>query len=127
MRTNRPRAALPPLTAALELRPDWGEPMNALAWMLVAYPDSTFTNPVEGVRLAERADSLAGSRDPYVLDTLAAAYAGAGRFRDALTALESSRVLLAASGDREALEALEQKRVLYASGRPYREVLPAGR
>jgi tetratricopeptide (TPR) repeat protein len=127
MRTNRPRAALPPLTAALELRPDWAEPMNALAWTLVAYPDSTFTNPVEGVRLAERADSLAGGRDPYVLDTLAAAYAGAGRFGDALTALESSRVLLAASGDREALDALEQKRVLYASGRPYREVLPAGR
>jgi tetratricopeptide (TPR) repeat protein len=126
MRTDRPRAALPPLAAALRLRPDWAEPMNALAWTLVAYPDSAFANPVEGVRLAERADSLAGSRDPYVLDTLAAAYAGAGRFGDALAALEKARALLAASGDREALEALEQKRELYASGRPYREASPAG-
>ena len=51
--------------------------------MMATDPDPSVRNGSEAVRLAERAVQLTGAREPTLLDTLAAAYAEAGRFQEA--------------------------------------------
>ncbi len=53
---------------------------NNLAWLLATCPVSSLRNGKEAIKLAEQAVQLSGSRSPAILDTLAAAYAEAGRF-----------------------------------------------
>jgi tetratricopeptide (TPR) repeat protein/Tol biopolymer transport system component len=68
---------------------------NALARVLATARDSTQRNGQEAVRLAEMACTLTRRANPVFLDTLACAYAEAGRFDDAVRtaemALEASR------------------------------------
>jgi len=75
-------------------------------------------NPAEAVAHAERAAVRDGS-DPRVLDTLAAAYAAAGRFDDAVRTAEDARASLP-DGSPTAAE-LETRLELYRSGRAVHE------
>ena len=75
-------------------------------------------NPAEAVAHAERAAVRDGS-DPRVLDTLAAAYAAAGRFEDAVRTAEDARASLP-DGSPTAAE-LETRLELYRSGRAVHE------
>jgi tetratricopeptide (TPR) repeat protein len=56
---------------------------NNLAWLFATAKPTSFRNPEEAIRLAEGALERA-SENPDVLDTLAASYAAAGRFDDAV-------------------------------------------
>lgn len=70
------------LAAAARLRPEWPAPLIPMVWMLVATePDEAGAR--EAVRLAERAVELTGGGNPVALDTLAAAFAAAGRLEEA--------------------------------------------
>ncbi len=71
------------LREAIRFRPDWPEPLNALAWLLATHPDSTVRDADEALRNASRAVELTGHRSPEVLDTMAAAQAAAGQFEQA--------------------------------------------
>ena len=73
--------ALRHFQAALRARPEWPVPMNETAWILATHPDERIRNPGEAVRLAEGAAERTARRQPVILDTLAAAYAAAGRIR----------------------------------------------
>jgi tetratricopeptide (TPR) repeat protein len=68
---------------ALQSDPDRLEAVNNLAWLLATTHQSGLRNPQEAVILAERVASW-NRHSPSVLDTLAAAYAAAGRFEAAL-------------------------------------------
>src|SRR6185436_842623 len=70
--------------AALELASNAPVILNNLAWMLATHPDATIRNSEEAVRLATRACELTGHKEPMFIGTLAAAYAEAGRFDDAV-------------------------------------------
>ncbi len=59
------------------------ETLTWLARVLAAGQNSTIRNASEAVSLAEQANNLTSGEQPFVLDTLAMAYAEAGRFRDA--------------------------------------------
>lgn len=91
---------------------------NNLAWQYATDPDPARRNPREAVRLGERARQLAG--DGFeTLDTLAAAYASAGRFADAArTAREAVRAARE-SGDMAAERRIAHRLKLYESGRAY--------
>lgn len=78
---------------AVEINPDHIQACNNLAWMLAADPSSTPDQSLEAIRLAEHASELSRYRDPSILDTLAAAYAAAGRFTDAVTFARRALVL----------------------------------
>lgn len=67
-----------------ELQPDNASACNALAHLLTSCPDVSVRNTDEAIALAQRAVSLTGGREPVPLDTLAAAYAGAGRYPEAI-------------------------------------------
>jgi tetratricopeptide (TPR) repeat protein len=69
---------------ALEADPDCLPALNNLAWHLAAHPDIALRNGAEAVRHAKAAAALTEHEDASVLDTLAAAYAEAGDFDQAV-------------------------------------------
>ena len=70
--------------AALRIQPDYLPALNEAAHVLAACPEAPARNGVEAVKLAERAVALSGGKEAQFLDTLAAAYAEAGRFGEAV-------------------------------------------
>ena len=68
----------------LELMPDHANAHNNLARLLATCPTARLRNAAEAIEHARRASQLCDGRRPDVLDTLAAAYAEAGRFAEAL-------------------------------------------
>lgn len=69
---------------ALELSPETGKYLNALAWLLAACPDDSVRSPEEAIKLAKRANTLTNDKNASFLDTLAAAYAASGDFDKAV-------------------------------------------
>ena len=107
----------------LRLKPDWVAPMNSLAWLLATHNQDKFRNPEQAVQLAERACELTSYARAGLVDTLAAAYASAGRFADAVAAAEKT-VKLAGSAGEGQLHRMQNRLKLYKSGKPYREPPP---
>jgi len=85
--------------SVLRLRDDSVVALNTLAWILATNEDVRYSSPA-------------------VLDTLAAAYAEAGRFDDAVRTMEKACELIGEGGPAEELRA---RLDLYRAGRPYRE------
>jgi tetratricopeptide (TPR) repeat protein len=98
----------------LEREPDHPTAVNNLAWLLATSHDPSVRNPAEAIAYAERAAVRDGS-DPRVLDTLAATYAAAGRYDDAVRTALDARARVPDDSP-TALE-LESRLELYRSGR----------
>ena len=81
------------LEAALQLVPDSTDAMNNLAWILATCPDAKVRNGARAAPWAERACDLAHDKNPVYLTTLAAAYAEAGRFDDAVNTTQKAIAL----------------------------------
>ncbi|HEX3316087.1 MAG TPA: tetratricopeptide repeat protein [Gemmataceae bacterium] len=68
--------------------------LNAVAWLLSTCPDNQIRNPRKALRFAERAVRLSETDDTTapgdILDTLAAAYASVGKFKDATRTQEEA-------------------------------------
>jgi Flp pilus assembly protein TadD len=86
----------------LQIDPDHRLALNDLAWLLATAPDARFRNGAEAVRRAEQACRLTDYKLPLFVGTLAAAYAEAGRFDDAVKAAEQA-IALATAEKKEAL------------------------
>jgi tetratricopeptide (TPR) repeat protein len=106
---------------ALEIRKDWPVVLNALGWVLATHEDAKYRDPEEAVKLAERACELTGRSDPAALDTLAAAYAAAGQFGEAVTTIKKALELVAPGDSPAAHSQLQNRLKLYKAKRPYRE------
>ena len=85
LQQGRGAEALPEFRRALQLQPDWPAAMNNLGWILATHPDPLVRDPVAALKITDRAAQLTVYRDPLVLGTLAAAYASAGEFAQAMT------------------------------------------
>ena len=105
---------------AIELLPDVVPLLERAARLRASAPDARARDGELAVRYAERAVSVGGSGDWRLLDTLAAAYAEAGRFGDALAAVDRAILAARATGDSAAIGLLEARRALYASNQPLR-------
>ena len=106
---------------ALEIEPEQTDAENNLAWLLATSPDAAVRDGAQAVALAEHANRGTGTKDPNLLDTLAAAYAEIGRFDDALSCVQRA-IALADAGNRPALVGpLKAKQRLYAERQPFRE------
>ncbi len=108
----------------LRIDPDLVAPMNNLAWLLATHKESEFYNPQEAVRIAERACELTEYSRIDSLDTLAAAYASAGRFSEAVTIAEKALYLSQSSGHNRLTEQIQNRLSLYKTSRGYVETLP---
>jgi Flp pilus assembly protein TadD len=108
-------------TEALRLEPDMIEALNNLAWIRAAHSQADFRDGAEAVRLAEQACRVTGDKEPMLIGTLAAAYAEAGRFEEAVTAARKARELALAGGQKELAEKNQKLIELYSARQPYRE------
>ena len=106
---------------AARLRPGSLDVANNLAWLLATAPDPRHRDPELAVRLAERAARRAGDDAVDVLDTLAAAYAAAGRFDEAVGAQQRAIALAERAGRKAVASEFRRRLALYRSGRPYVE------
>jgi tetratricopeptide (TPR) repeat protein len=78
-------------------------------------------NGQKAVALAQHARQLAGQDQPNILDTLAAAYAEAGRFGEAVETLQRALTLPAARNNQLLADTLQKRLQLYQKNLPYHE------
>jgi tetratricopeptide (TPR) repeat protein len=93
--------------------------LNEMAWFLATQPDAALRNGPEAVRLAELACALAGRTAPEMLAALAAAYAEAGRFSEAIKSAEEARARSA--GNPGMLSLTEKLLAAFQASRAYHE------
>ena len=106
---------------ALRLQPNDVDALDQLAWALATSPKTSIRNGPEAVALARQAVQLGDARDAVLLATLAAAYAEAGRFSEAIETVERAISLASAAGNTAAVDVFRAQLTLYQAGAPYRE------
>ncbi len=112
----------------LEIRPDDYQILHNLGWLFATHPNTEIRNPTEAIRLARRACELTGYEKSLQLDALAAAYASAGRFDEAVETAEKALQQALSSGEEKEVELLGRRLELYKAGQPYVEtsLIPSG-
>ncbi|MCB1056041.1 MAG: tetratricopeptide repeat protein [Acidobacteria bacterium] len=113
--------ALPHYEQAVALEPRSSTLAASLAWLYATNPDDTVRDAAKAVQLAETADKLSGGGDPVALDTLAAAYAEAGRFPDAVRAAEKAVEVARKAGRDDLAQAIGAHLTELRAGRPLRD------
>jgi tetratricopeptide (TPR) repeat protein len=112
------KEAMANYSAAIELDPNLIPAANNLAWLLSTNLNDDLRDGARAVELARKICAVPAQRSPSSLDTLGVAYAEAGRFPEAIKAVEEALTLLQNPIDRASF----QKRLsLYESRKPHRE------
>lgn len=106
---------------ALELKADVAGTLNNLTWLLATTPQSALRNGKRAVELGEKACELTQQQEPFLLGTLAAAYAEAGRFDEAVATAQKAIKLAQATGKAEVVARNNQLLELYRAHQPYHE------
>jgi tetratricopeptide (TPR) repeat protein len=114
---------------ASRLKPDENNPHNAtalnnLAWRFAASSDASLRDGTLAVKLAERACELTNYRKTIFVGTLAAAYAEAGRFDEAVATGQRACALAAELGETNLLKRNQELVILYQAHQPYHEPPP---
>jgi len=106
---------------ALQIKPDSPDVLNNLAWLLATGPDAHIRDGVQAVRYAGRACELTHYQKTIYIGTLAAAYAEAGRFDDAISMAEKACTLASAAGEHGLLKRNQDLLASYLKHQPYHE------
>jgi Flp pilus assembly protein TadD len=109
------------LNDALRLNPDSVEALNNLAWALATSSRSELRDGAHAVQLAQHASELTHYQKTIYVGTLAAAYAEAGRFTDAIATAEKACELAGKTGETGLLQKNRELLELYRAHRPYHE------
>jgi Flp pilus assembly protein TadD len=109
--------------AVLRADPDNVEALNNLAWLLATLDDDQERNGAEAVRCAERACTLTNFKQAKLTSVLAAAYAEAGRFPDAVAIGRTTVKLAEDAGDANTAAIGRQLLGLYLNNQPFHEPL----
>jgi Flp pilus assembly protein TadD len=104
------------LETAMKLQPNDPQVLNDLAWILAAATDDRVRNGKRAVTLATKACRLSAWGNPYVIDTLAAAYAEAGKFGDAVRYQQLAIARLPQAEQKNQLGGMHNRLRLYAAG-----------
>jgi tetratricopeptide (TPR) repeat protein len=115
--------ALSKLREAAKQNPARADFLNDLAWFLATTPYSRLRNGAEAVQLAERACQLTHYQSAAAINTLAAAYAEAGHFEEAITNAQLASSMALKSGDEALLHKSERMLNLFQLHRPYHETV----
>jgi protein O-mannosyl-transferase len=122
--SGKPREAVAEYCEVLVSRPDQPEALNNVAWLLATCADGTVRKGAEAVRLAEHACRLSRNAQPRELGTLAAAYAEAGHFPQAVETAQKAVDAAKVCGNDQLAAMSEQLLILFRSGKPYHEPPP---
>ena len=117
-RAGRMREAIAAYREALALGSQAADVRNNLAWLLATSGLGGPGAAAEAVTLAEQAVSALGERDAGALDTLAVAYAAAGRREDAARAADRALALAEAGGDQALAAQIRERLAREARGDP---------
>ncbi len=121
LQQGKARQAIAQWREVIHLQPDAVETLNKTAWVLATDPNVAVRNGAEGVEFATRAARLTGGRDPAVLDTLAAAYAEAGRFTAAVQTAREAFALARSQQNSALADKIAARIKLYQAGVPCRD------
>ena len=105
----------------MELNPDFPKACNNLARIRATHTDAALRDGAQAVELAERCCELTGHQVAAALDTLAAAYAEAGRFDEAIQTASRAIEVATAAGNEKFAQEIRGRLVLYRQSVPYRE------
>ena len=116
---GRTAAAVAQYRQALSEEPNIAIAVNNLAWTLATSSSPEIRNGSEAVQLAERLCKLDPASPSF--DTLAASYAEAGRFPEAVRAAQQALTLAKKASNRAKVGPLRTRLQLYKQGKPYHE------
>jgi spermidine synthase len=105
----------------VELKPDNVPVLNDLAWLLATTGDVSAEDANKAVKYAQHVCDLTGYKKPEFLDTLAVAYAAAGRFEDAVNTANQAIDIARAGNQEDLANEIQSRMKLYQAGQPYRE------
>jgi tetratricopeptide (TPR) repeat protein len=108
---------------AVRCMPDQPQLQRFAAWLMATHEPVRNGEAVRAVELAQRACALTDRRDTDCLDTLAAAYASAGRFDEAVSTAKEAWRLAQAAGQASLAEDIHIRLQLYRDRKPYREAV----
>ncbi|MEN3367960.1 MAG: protein O-mannosyl-transferase [Verrucomicrobiota bacterium] len=121
LQMGRIQEALAHYTKALEINPNDTEVLNNMAWVLATAPDASIRNGQKALKMAQRAVSDIGNRQPRTLATLAAALAENGRFPDANRTAEQALRLAIDQHNFGLADSIRAQLELYRSNLPFRD------
>jgi tetratricopeptide (TPR) repeat protein len=118
---GRFREAVEHGSLAARLMPDQPEVNRYIAWLLATHGPINGKTSGQAVQFAERACVLTTRRNSNCLDTLAAAYAAAGRFEEALATGTAAYRMAEAAGQMQLAQDIQKRLELYRDRKPYHE------
>ncbi len=104
---------------AIRIEPGGVTTLAGTAWTMATSQSEQARNGAEAVALAQLAVELSGTRDPALLDILAAAQAEAGQFERAVATATEAAQLASRRGDTQLEAAVQERLKLYRSDRPF--------
>ncbi len=118
---GRVQEAIEQYEAALSIQPADMPTLNNLAWVLATCPEASARSGPRAVELAQRADRLSGGINPSILGTLAAAYAEAGRFAEAVSTATKALGLASTQTNTALVKVIRARIELYQAGAAFRD------
>ena len=115
------KLALAAWRSGLAVDPNHVPTLRRAAWLLATGRDASLRSGAEAVALAERAARLTSGQDASILDGLAAAYAEAGRFADAVETGNRAERLAAQQGKPDLSAEIKARVGLYEGKTAYRD------
>ena len=107
--------------AAVAIQPANATFLNNLAWVLATCPMPQVRNGPRAVELAQQSERLGSRWDPAILGTLAAAYAEAGRFPEALRTAQRALALATAQTNSAQVNILRSNIALFSANSPFHD------
>jgi cytochrome c-type biogenesis protein CcmH/NrfG len=126
MRTGQITPAVAYLQRSLQLRPEGVNAALNLAWIYATCPDGSLRDGEKAIDLAESVVERGDRTDPYPLHTLAAAYAEAQRFAQAVDTAEEAVKLASQQGNYALLQELQLNLKNYRDFLPLRDPVLIG-
>ena len=105
----------------IELDPKYLSALNNLAWILATDPDDKTRNGPRAIELAEWACQLTEWKVAVLMGTLAAAYAEAARFPDAVAMAKKARDTALTAKQEDVAKRNQELADQYRAGKPFRE------
>jgi tetratricopeptide (TPR) repeat protein len=109
---------------ALALAPEDPHSRINIAWVLATAPDASIRDGRKAVEFAKKAVELSNTNDPKFLRALAAAYAEAGQFSEAIEVTQRAKAVATSQSNLEIAHVLQNDIALYQMGLPLRQTLP---
>ena len=118
-KAHRYGEAIETFRRGLEVEPRHMIMGNEMAWLMATVPEARLRNAPQAIQIGERLAELTSRQEPKPLDTLAAAYADAGRFDDAVATAREALARAGALNQSNLVAAISIRLKNYEAREPY--------